>query len=176
LQPDATALISDVSPIFKLHLFLGMTIFVAFPFTRLVHMWSAPVWCLGRTGYQVVRTKRGMARRPTQVAAAAIGRGRQPVGGCARPNPAVGTANGATRSSPFRDAASGRGWSRRRTGHCALRPSQRWSTAALPQPHPSGISFAMICGLRLACRTARAVARGGACLLAIGLLLRLSRP
>jgi Nitrate reductase gamma subunit len=109
LQPDAAALISDVSPIFKLHLFLGMTIFVAFPFTRLVHMWSAPVWYLGRTGYQVVRTKRGMARRPTQVAAAAIGRGRQPVGGCARPNPAVGTANGATRSSPFRDAASGRG-------------------------------------------------------------------
>jgi len=34
----------------------------------------------------------------------------------------------------------------------------------------------MFCGLRLACRTARAVARGGACLLALGLLLRLSRP
>ena len=62
MQPDAAALISDVSPIFKLHLFLGMTIFLVFPFTRLVHVWSAPVWYLGRTGYQVVRT-----RRPTVV-------------------------------------------------------------------------------------------------------------
>ena len=61
LHPDA-ALIADVSLIFKLHLFLGMTIFLVFPFTRLVHVWSAPIWYLGRTGYQVVRT-----RRPTVV-------------------------------------------------------------------------------------------------------------
>ena len=47
-----------MSPIFKLHLFLGMTIFLLFPFTRLVHIWSAPVWYFGRTGYQVVRTTR----------------------------------------------------------------------------------------------------------------------
>ena len=60
LHPAAAALILDVSPIFKLHLFLGMTIFLVFPFTRLVHVWSAPVWYLGRTGYQVVRTKRRM--------------------------------------------------------------------------------------------------------------------
>ncbi len=33
-----------------------MTIFLVFPFTRLVHVWSAPVWYLGRRGYQVVRT------------------------------------------------------------------------------------------------------------------------
>jgi nitrate reductase gamma subunit len=58
LHPDAAALIADVSPIFKLHLFLGMTIFLVFPFTRLVHVWSAPIWYLGRTGYQVVRTRR----------------------------------------------------------------------------------------------------------------------
>ncbi len=58
LHPGAAALIADVSPIFKCHLFLGMTIFLVFPFTRLVHVWSAPVWCLGRTGYQVVRTRR----------------------------------------------------------------------------------------------------------------------
>lgn len=58
LHPGAAALIADVSPIFKCHLFLGMTIFLVFPFTRLVHVWSAPVWYLGRTGYQVVRTKR----------------------------------------------------------------------------------------------------------------------
>ncbi len=34
-----------------------MTIFLVFPFTRLVHVWSAPVWYFGRTGYQVVRTR-----------------------------------------------------------------------------------------------------------------------
>lgn len=58
LHPSAAALIADVSPIFKCHLFLGMTIFLVFPFSRLVHIWSAPVWYLGRTGYQVVRTRR----------------------------------------------------------------------------------------------------------------------
>jgi nitrate reductase gamma subunit len=62
LQPGASAIIADVSPVFKLHLFLGMTIFLLFPFTRLVHIWSAPVWYLGRSGYQIVRTKR---RGPT---------------------------------------------------------------------------------------------------------------
>jgi nitrate reductase gamma subunit len=55
LHPGAAALIADVSPLFKLHLFLGMTIFLVLPFTRLVHVWSAPVWYLGRTGFQVVR-------------------------------------------------------------------------------------------------------------------------
>jgi nitrate reductase gamma subunit len=58
LQPGASAYVADANPIFKLHLFLGMTIFLVFPFTRLVHVWSAPVWYLGRRGYQVVRTAR----------------------------------------------------------------------------------------------------------------------
>jgi nitrate reductase gamma subunit len=58
LQPGVSAQILDVSPVFKLHLFLGMTIFLVFPFTRLVHAWSAPVWYLGRRGYQVVRSSR----------------------------------------------------------------------------------------------------------------------
>jgi nitrate reductase gamma subunit len=58
LQPGVSELIADVPLIFKLHLFLGMTIFLVFPFTRLVHIWSAPVWYLGRRGYQVVRTNR----------------------------------------------------------------------------------------------------------------------
>lgn len=58
LHPSAAALIADANPIFKLHLFLGMTIFVLFPFTRLVHIWSAPVWYLGRPGYQIVRSRR----------------------------------------------------------------------------------------------------------------------
>ena len=58
VQPSVASLVADVSPVFKLHLFLGMSIFVVFPFTRLVHIWSAPVWYLGRTGYQIVRSKR----------------------------------------------------------------------------------------------------------------------
>jgi nitrate reductase gamma subunit len=66
LQPGVSSLVADVHPLFKLHLFLGMTIFLVFPFTRLVHVWSAPIWYLGRRGYQVVRTKRTtiVARRP----------------------------------------------------------------------------------------------------------------
>jgi nitrate reductase gamma subunit len=68
LHPGAATLIADVSPVFKLHLFLGMSIFLVFPFTRLVHVWSAPVWYLGRPGYQVVRTTRPVTRRATGVA------------------------------------------------------------------------------------------------------------
>ena len=41
--------------IFKLHIFLGLTMFLVFPFTRLVHVWSAPGKYLFRKGYQIVR-------------------------------------------------------------------------------------------------------------------------
>ncbi|MBA1333604.1 nitrate reductase, partial [Candidatus Endoriftia persephone str. Guaymas] len=51
------SLIKDVSPIFKTHMFFGMTVFLVFPFTRLVHVWSVPVTYLGRA-YQIVRVKR----------------------------------------------------------------------------------------------------------------------
>ena len=44
--------------IFKAHLFLGLTIFLIFPFTRLVHMLSFPIRYLFRPGYQVVRSRR----------------------------------------------------------------------------------------------------------------------
>lgn len=73
LQPGVSALVSDAHPIFKAHLFLGMTMFFVFPFTRLVHVWSAPIWYLGRRGYQIVRTRtlvshprmpRGVASEP----------------------------------------------------------------------------------------------------------------
>ncbi len=37
---DAASFVADAAPVFKAHLFLGMTIFVIFPFTRLVHIWS----------------------------------------------------------------------------------------------------------------------------------------
>lgn len=59
LQPNAASYVLDVHPIFKAHLALGMTLFLVFPFTRLVHMWSAPVWYLGRRGYQIVRSRNG---------------------------------------------------------------------------------------------------------------------
>jgi len=52
----AVDLLADASWVFKAHMFLGMTIFLVFPFTRLVHVWSAPVGYLFRS-YQVVRTK-----------------------------------------------------------------------------------------------------------------------
>ncbi len=44
--------------IFKLHIILGLTIFLIFPFTRLVHIFSAPIKYILRPGYQIVR-KRG---------------------------------------------------------------------------------------------------------------------
>lgn len=48
--------ISDIGIIFKLHLFLGMTIFLVFPFSRLVHVWSVPLGYVARP-YQVVRRR-----------------------------------------------------------------------------------------------------------------------
>jgi nitrate reductase gamma subunit len=59
LQPGAAEAIADVHLIFKAHIVLGLTIFLVFPFTRLVHVWSAPLWYLGRRGYQIVRTRDG---------------------------------------------------------------------------------------------------------------------
>ena len=58
LRGGAADFVAGVSLIFKVHLTLGMTIFLLFPFTRLVHVWSAPIWYLGRKGYQIVRTRR----------------------------------------------------------------------------------------------------------------------
>jgi nitrate reductase gamma subunit len=71
LQPGVWTLVADANPIFKAHLFLGMTLFLLFPFTRLVHVLSAPIWYLGRRGYQVVRSSRpnGAPRRASIVPA-----------------------------------------------------------------------------------------------------------
>ena len=52
----AAASIAPVGIIYKLHVFVGMTMLLVFPFTRLVHVISVPVWYLGRR-YQVVRQK-----------------------------------------------------------------------------------------------------------------------
>lgn len=58
LDSNAASYIADVNILFKWHIFLGLTIFLIFPFTRLVHMLSAPVRYLWRGGYQIVRTRK----------------------------------------------------------------------------------------------------------------------
>jgi nitrate reductase gamma subunit len=61
VQPVDARTLRGIDWPYLVHLVLGMTIFLLFPFSRLVHIWSAPVWYLGRKGYQVVR------RRPQEV-------------------------------------------------------------------------------------------------------------
>ncbi|MBQ5939554.1 MULTISPECIES: respiratory nitrate reductase subunit gamma [unclassified Massilia] len=55
---DAPDFILDAPLVFKLHLFMGMSLFVIFPFTRLVHVWSGfgAVAYLGRA-FQLVRPR-----------------------------------------------------------------------------------------------------------------------
>ncbi len=52
----AVASLQGIGWLFKAHLLLGMTIFMVFPFSRLVHIWSAPLGYLGRP-YQIVRQR-----------------------------------------------------------------------------------------------------------------------
>ena len=58
-QSGAPEMLAQAGVIFKLHMFLGMTVFFIFPFTRLVHVWSGfgTVAYLVRP-YQVVRSRR----------------------------------------------------------------------------------------------------------------------
>ncbi len=58
-QAGAPEMLAQAGVIFKLHMFLGMSIFFIFPFTRLVHVWSGfgTVAYLVRP-YQVVRSRR----------------------------------------------------------------------------------------------------------------------
>jgi nitrate reductase gamma subunit len=63
-QADASSHLAGVSPVFKAHIFLGLTLFVAFPFSRLVHIWSAPIGYAVRP-YQLVR-RRGRNARVAQ--------------------------------------------------------------------------------------------------------------
>ncbi len=69
-RSGAAELLAGTSWVFRMHMFLGMTIFLVFPFTRLVHVWSgfATVSYLLRP-YQVVRARRlnlsGSHNKPT---------------------------------------------------------------------------------------------------------------
>jgi nitrate reductase gamma subunit len=66
VQPVDARTLQGLDWPYLVHLVLGMTIFLIFPFSRLVHIWSAPVWYLGRRGYQIVRTRRELGARGAQ--------------------------------------------------------------------------------------------------------------
>lgn len=57
-RAGAADFVAEAHWIFKAHIALGLTILLVFPFTRLVHMLSAPIWYLNRRGWQIVRSKR----------------------------------------------------------------------------------------------------------------------
>lgn len=57
-RADAARYVADAPLLFRVHLFMGMSLFVIFPFTRLVHVWSgfASLGYLGRA-WQLVRSR-----------------------------------------------------------------------------------------------------------------------
>lgn len=69
LRIEGTAsLIAQQAWPYQAHILLGLTIFLIFPFSRLVHMLSVPVRYLWRPGYQVVRerNRRSVSRTPAE--------------------------------------------------------------------------------------------------------------
>ncbi|MBY4598650.1 respiratory nitrate reductase subunit gamma [bacterium BD-1] len=64
-RAGAPELLAEAGFIFKAHMFLGMSIFLIFPFTRLVHVWSGfGTLAYVVRPYQLVRSRRvGMAPR-----------------------------------------------------------------------------------------------------------------
>lgn len=89
LNLNAWMTVVDVHWLYKAHIFLGLLITILFPFTRLVHMLSAPVRYLWRPGYQVVRSRR---RSPLPARPALAGPGTRTAGvrttGATAPRPA----------------------------------------------------------------------------------------
>lgn len=80
-RSGAASFIADVPTIYKIHLFFGMTLFLLFPFSRLVHVWSgfAALGYLGRS-YQVVRFRgERKPRMPQHPAAIAVSTASPPV-------------------------------------------------------------------------------------------------
>lgn len=59
-RPGAADFLLDAHWIFKAHVALGLTLFLVFPFTRLVHIWSIPLGYLRRP-YQIVRKRQAPA-------------------------------------------------------------------------------------------------------------------
>ncbi|MBI5277204.1 MAG: respiratory nitrate reductase subunit gamma [Burkholderiales bacterium] len=86
----AAGQLAEAGWLFKLHMALGMTVFLVFPFTRLVHVWSgfasvAYVW----RPYQVVRTRRPLTARATSQDARTMARAEPPVPAFDRPRSAT---------------------------------------------------------------------------------------
>mgnify|MGYP001675126764 FL=1 len=54
----AASYLEDVNFLFKMHIFMGMTFFLIFPFTRMVHVWSGfgALFYIGRA-WQLVRRR-----------------------------------------------------------------------------------------------------------------------
>jgi len=67
-QGGAADMVRGLSFPYHAHLVLGMTLFLLTPFSRLVHIFSAPVWYLFRN-WQIVRRRGGATARPGPVAA-----------------------------------------------------------------------------------------------------------
>ena len=65
-RSGAPELLAEASWVFKAHIFLGMSIFLIFPFTRLVHVWSGfGTLAYVVRPYQVVRSRRlGLTPQP----------------------------------------------------------------------------------------------------------------
>jgi len=82
-DPGAPALLSEVAIIYKLHIVLGLTLFLITPFTRLVHIWSAPIWFLLRPGYQIVRSLSPVKRPQYSLTKGPAGAGAPSIGGSA---------------------------------------------------------------------------------------------
>jgi nitrate reductase gamma subunit len=58
-RPGGVELIADAPWVFKAHMIFGMTIFLVFPFTRLVHVWSGfATVAYALRPYQLVRSRR----------------------------------------------------------------------------------------------------------------------
>lgn len=62
LSPEAPSHLGEVGLIFKLHIIVGLMLFLVTPFSRLVHIWSVPIWFLLRPGYQVARSRAPLGR------------------------------------------------------------------------------------------------------------------
>ena len=61
-QGGSAELLAGVPWIYKIHIVAGMTLFLLTPFTRLVHVFSAPIWYLFRPGYQIVRKNANLSK------------------------------------------------------------------------------------------------------------------
>lgn len=57
-RPGSAELVRGLDWPYQIHILLGLAIFAIFPFTRLIHIFSAPVWFLNRRGWQLVRSRK----------------------------------------------------------------------------------------------------------------------